>query len=340
MSFLGQSVNPIALDPLNASIGSKFDKTGPNFLGSYRNKIVNGNFQHWQRGTSSSAVGYATADRWRCNNVGTTRTASQQTFAPGQTVVPGNPGNFFRHVVSSVAGSGNYCLVEQVIESVFNLQGGLATYTFWAKADAARNIAVEVTQYFGTGGSPSATVTSIGVTTCALTTSWQKFSIVVTIPSITGKTVGTNGDSGIVLTFWMDAGSTYNSRTNSLGQQSGTFDFAHVSMVEGDATAERDPFENRSHSQEEALCKRYFQIVMVGWRSYATQAANWGYNVTFPYSMRTAPTITLSGTIATSNATGENLAAASPYSVRWNLQSVAAGDCYLLERQLWCDAEL
>src|SRR5574338_1498024 len=80
---------------------------------NFRNKIMNGNFDIWQRGTSQTSAGYGSADRWAFNNTGSTKTTSRQTFALGQTDVPNNPTYFSRTVVSSVAGAGNVTAVVQ-----------------------------------------------------------------------------------------------------------------------------------------------------------------------------------------------------------------------------------
>jgi hypothetical protein len=138
------------------------------------------------------------------------------------------------------------------------LAGKTATLTFWAKADASKNIAVNIRQNFGTGGSPSAAVDTTGGLR-ALTTAWQKFSFTVAIPSISGKTLGSDTNDSLNVEFWFDAGSDFNTRASSLGQQSGTFDIAHVSIVEGDATTESDPVSPRHPQQELALCQRYFR---------------------------------------------------------------------------------
>jgi hypothetical protein len=141
----------------------------------------------------------------------------------------------------------------QNIEDVSTLSGKTAILSFWAKANTDKNISVEFIQKFGTGGSPSAGVAGIGVTTIPLTTSWEKFVVKVNIPSVFGKNIGSNLDDFLNLTFWFDAGSNYDSRTNSLGQQSGTFDIAQIQLEEGSvATA----FEQRPIGIELSLCQR------------------------------------------------------------------------------------
>jgi hypothetical protein len=189
--------------------------------------------------------------------------------------------------VTSVAGASNYAFLLQPVEDVRTFAGHTATLSFWAKADAAKNIAVEFLQFFGSGGSPSAFVAGIGVTTCALTTAWQKFTVTVAVPSISGKTLGTSGNDFLSINFWFDAGSDLNARTNSLGQQSGTFDIAQVQLEAGDVAT---PFEHRSIGQELALCQRYYSI----FRPQA-RAASVGFMITpyyLPVKMRATPTLT------------------------------------------------
>ncbi|MGZ2374972.1 hypothetical protein ACVI3U_002875 [Sinorhizobium medicae] len=162
-------------------------------------------------------------------------------------------------MVTSVAGAASYATKAQRVEDVRSLAGKTATLTFWAKADAAKNIAIEFTQHFGGGGTPSAAVDGIGSQLVALTTAWKKYSVVVAIPSIAGKILGTSENSLLQVWFWFEAGSNWSVRSANLGQQSGTFDIAHVSLVEGDATGEDDPFSPRHLQQELALCQRYFE---------------------------------------------------------------------------------
>jgi len=258
----------------------------------FRNKIINGNFDVWQRGTSQTSAAFGSADRWFCDHVGSTKTASRQMFTLGQTDVPNSPKFFMRHVVTSVAGAGNYCLMWQKIENVEILSGKTVTVSFWAKADSAKNIAVEFEQSFGTGGSPSGVVSGIGSQLIALTTTWARYTATINIPSIAGKTLGTDDNNCLLLLFWFDAGSNWNSRAASLGQRSGTFDIAQVQVEEG---AVATPFEQRPFGMELALCQRYYQEsknILTLFR--ATTSGNFGgayLDVRFVTEFRITPTL-------------------------------------------------
>jgi hypothetical protein len=223
-------------------------------LAGFRNRIINGNFDFWQRGTSFTSSEYG-ADRWGHGRIGTTHTVTQQAFTLGQTAVPNEPTYFCRTVVTSVAGAGNTSQLFQRIEDVRTFAGQQVTVSFWAKIDATKNISIELTQDFGTGGSPSATVTAIGTTKVSIGTSWQKVTVTATVPSISGKTLGTDNNSYLTVNIWFDAGSSFNSRTDSLGQQSGTFEIAQVQVEPGPVAT---PFEHRPIGTELALCQRYY----------------------------------------------------------------------------------
>lgn len=290
MSFIGngvgrQTIQPGQIAPQAVSY-SNLDSTITPGLGGMKNKIINGNFDVWQRGTSTAAVTGQVylADRFCSFSVGSTVTHSQQAFTLGQTAVPGEPTYFLRAVCSSVAGASNQAFIAQPIESVRTFAGQQVTLSFYAKSDASRNMAIEFAQTFGTSGSPSATVVGIGVTTLALTTSWQKFTVTANIPSIANKTITTNDN--LQVTFWMDAGSNLNTRTNSLGQQSGTFDFAQVQLEAGPTAT---VFEKRPIAIELVMCQRYYQQSSFGGYSTTTYI---GAIAPLPVVMRTNQTVT------------------------------------------------
>ena len=269
-------------DPTVTSING-----GP--LAGFRNRIINGNFDFWQRGTSFTGSEYG-ADRWTHGRVGTTHTATRQAFTLGQTAVPNEPTYFCRTVVSSVAGAGNDAVLYQRIEDVRTFAGQQVTVSFWAKVDATKNIAVELEQNFGTGGSPSAIVTTIGTTKVSIGTSWQKVTVTATVPSISGKTLGTNNDHFLLLQIWFDAGSSFNSRTDSLGQQSGTFDIAQVQIEPG---AVATPFEQRPIGTELSLCQRYYETGRVSAFATATNTHHLGAPCFYKVTKRAVPTVAL-----------------------------------------------
>jgi hypothetical protein len=158
-----------------------------------KNKILNSNFSLWQRGTSltytSSGLNYL-PDRFFSWTIGTLNiTVSQQAFAPGTAPVAGYEGQFFlRNAVTSLSGQ-SIQAVGQRIEDVRTLAGQTATFSFWAKADASRTYTTRFIQNFGSGGSGE--VQTSGASH-SVTTSWQRFSVTVSVPSISGKTIGTN----------------------------------------------------------------------------------------------------------------------------------------------------
>jgi hypothetical protein len=167
--------------------------TGLRWQGDYaagKNKIINGDFGIWQRGTSFTTGNLAyvyTADRWLTYFYGSnTASVTQQTFTPGTAPVAGYEGQFFgRFNSSSTANFFSYR-----VEDVRTLAGQTATFSFWAKSNASQTATTSVSQNFGSGG--SATVAGVISGSPALTTSWQRFSYTAAIPSISGKTVGTS----------------------------------------------------------------------------------------------------------------------------------------------------
>jgi len=230
-----------------------------------RNILINGSFLVWQRGISHTAAGYKTNDRWYDNHGDGTVTTSRQTFTPGQTDVPGNPKYFARAVVVTSGTAGSFACKEQWVWHVGIIENRSATLSFYAKADAPKDMAIEFVQNFGLGGSDE--VAGIGVQKVSLTTNWQLFTLHVSLPSIATKTVFSPDDDALVVRFWFEAGSTYNGNTLSLGNQSGTFDLSNVQLERGGA---RSQFERRSYARELYLCQPYFQIVALRYSGKVT----------------------------------------------------------------------
>ena len=246
-----------------------------------RNRIINGDFQVWQRGTSSTSGGYQTADRWAAAFHNGAATMSQQSFTLGQTDVPGEPKFYFRHNVTTQ--STNYMPnIQQNIEGVRSLAGQTVTLSLYAKASKALELKTYIFQYFGSGGSPSSGVVVENSTKIAdLTTSWQRITYTFDVDSINGKTLGSNGNDSLQVYLQMPLSDTY------------SVDFALIQLEVGEQAT---PFEHRSFGEELELCKRYYQQIGSGYGK-ASSTTHFDCSVTFNPPMRSNPTVSDNGTV-------------------------------------------
>ncbi|WP_273794687.1 hypothetical protein [Brucella intermedia] len=245
-------------------------------LAGFRNKIINGDFDIWQRGTAFSASGY-TADRWAIYaGAGSTFSAVKAAYRVGVDAI---------NLVRSTTGTGSLQLYQR-IEGVNTLAGRRVTVTFNAvkvgsTGGAALPVDVSIAQYFGTGGSAGVNLPAKRVTVQATA---EKFSLVFDLPSVEGKTVGAGSYITLVLAV-----------PDTAGNFSGLY-ISHVSLVEGDATAEVDPFSPRHIQQELALGQRYFQTFATGgsWFGGTTCYGDLKLRHVFglPTRMRVPPSIT------------------------------------------------
>lgn len=277
--------------------GQALANAGAGVLAGYRNKVINGNFDIWQRGTMLAAGAGVRflADRWYAYSVGSQYASSRGTWSFGQTVVPGTPTYYLRTDITSVAGANNLVLLRQPIEDVTSLAGRWVTVTFYAWANANRKIWLEFTQAFGVNAGGSEAVQSIGVTEFNLTSTPAKYQACVFIPGLSGKTLGSINITE--LTLWFEGGSGFATRVPGISQQgNGSVFLSRISLVEGDATAEADPFAPRHYQQEMALCQRYFQTFGTGgsWFGGTTCYGDLKLRHVFglPARMRVPPSIT------------------------------------------------
>lgn len=224
-----------------------------NLLNTYagRNLIINGDFQVWQRNTTQSSSGYGSDDRWSNRNSGSTKSHDLMTFTPGSC--PGLETAYYsRTTVTAGGGTSDYVSKLQKIEDVRTAAGRTVTISFWAKSPTATAMTIEFAQVFGSGGSTA--VGGIGINKIVLTSDWTFYEYQVAIPSVSGKTIGT--ESYLKLTFWLDAGSDYHASTDSLGHQSGSFDISQIQLEVGStATA----YEQKTYAQELLDCQRYYE---------------------------------------------------------------------------------
>ena len=251
-----------------------------------KNKIINGDFGVWQRGTSiSSPAGFAyTADRWKFDDVATTGTISRQSFTPGQTAVSGNP-QYFMRIACTTAGGSPYRLL-QPIEAPDAFSGQTFTLSFWAKTPDTGNIS-QIYLSQNNFASGARTDTKIDNGTISLTSSWQKFVFTGTYPSTTGKTL--NASTYASVEFYVSNGN------------SKTVDIAQIQLEAG-STATAFQTATGNPASELAACMRYFQRLIDGsvstierlstGNATSTTAIECTHRLVVP--MRTAPTLSVS----------------------------------------------
>ena len=264
--------------------------------GGDADRIINGDMNIWQRGTSGTANGYTAADRWANSLSGGTVTQSRQAFTLGGALGSTQPTYFLRQTVSGQTLASQYAITAQNIEGVRSYAGQTITVLGWAKlATGAGNVAIEAVQNFGTDGSPSASVTGINPSSISLSASWTPFAAVLNIPSITGKTLGSNGNDYLQVNFWTSAGSDYNARTNSLGLQTIGVDLWGIHIRAGTWTAaDAALYRPRDPGTELALCQRYFQTVFGRMAGFAAAGVGNSYSAPLIVQMRATPTVTTS----------------------------------------------
>ena len=242
------------------------------------NLIINGGMNVKQRADSHSTEGYGSLDRYTLGLSGGSATMSQEDLTLGQSAIPSR----FRHYMKLNCTTGNNnCGFYHYIENPSELEGAYVL-SFYAKGTnpAAGNFALSVQSSYGTGG-------STGVNphdgTLTVTSSWQRFTVAITFPSLTGKTVNdANGTTGI--------------NVRQGGSDTGTAAWAlDITGMQLETGSTATDFEHRSYGEELALCQRYYQKYggVNDW-SVGTSANYNGVNnyLGFPFirEMRAAPT--------------------------------------------------
>jgi hypothetical protein len=286
-----------ASTPANLAVGNNGEtlvadsstSTGLRYQGTMaggKNAIINGGFDYWQRGTSGFTFGGAyNADRWKfyMDGTGVTATITQQALTAGSIVGVDSPYCFQWSV--TVAGSGATTnVLYSLVENVQTFAGQTTVLSFYAKSDATRTaVAPTVNQNFGSGGSGTvgATVTATTGNPTNLTTSWQRFSYTVALPSITGKTIGTGSHVEVNIKLPINTTQV----TQVVGAQ------LEVGSVPTQFTRAGGTLQG-----ELAACQRYYyrnsataNNTTMGW-GFASSSTNVMGIIQFPVMMRTAPT--------------------------------------------------
>jgi hypothetical protein len=261
-----------------------------------KNKIINGDFRVNQRSFTSTTSSTAfTYDRFQTRATDGTTTFTANTFTAGSGPVTSIPAlNYLTIQTTGQTLVSARSAILQKIEDVRTLSDQTATISFYAKASAGSpSVAANFAQIFGSGGSSTVDVAG---QKAAITTSWAKYSFTFTIPSVTGKTIGSN--SGLWAFIWTSAGSDFNTQTASLGIQTATIDIWGVQVEYGSYATPFQTASGGSIQGELAMCQRYYyrtsaetgnQYATFG-SGYMTSTTNFQSILQYPVTMRVSPT--------------------------------------------------
>jgi len=286
---------------------------------NFRNIVINGDMSIAQRGTSFSSIssgnGTYPVDRFRNNMSGAgTWTISQSTTVPtGQGFATS-----VKYDCTTADGSlaaGDYLLFQQIVEAQ-NLQylkfgtssAQNLTLSFWVRSNKTGTYIAEF-YISDTGRSFSKSYTIDSADT------WEKKTI--TFPGDTGGAINNDNGTGLELNFWLAAGSTYSSgslqtswgtRVNA-NMAAGQVNLAdstsnewYVTGVQLETGSVASDFEFLPVDVNLQRCHRYYYLhasnstsMDIGPGGYYTSSMIF-VNVTFPCSMRAAPSVVYNNT--------------------------------------------
>ena len=296
--------------PISSALGSS--ALLPGGLG-FRNKIINGDFGINQRGTlTTTSGGTFVFDRWMQWAADGTSTFSSESFAVGNAISGQEPIKYAQIITSGQSAVGAQSNIQQRVEDVRTCAGQQVVVSFWAKAGSGTpKIAVEIEQNFGSGG--SAVVNYYGGF-ATISTTWARYYVTLTVPSVAGKTIGTS--SFMALNLWVSSGSTNGFRNGSMGIQNNTFQFWGVQLEQN---YQPTPFEQRPIGTELALCQRYYYQYIKGTGQIAS-GYYWATNqyeitVQLPVTMRVGPGLIIAAGTNYYNTREVSIAQISSFSI-------------------------
>jgi len=249
--------------------------SSPNFL-------INGGFDFWQRGTSSTTNSVYIADRWLHSRSAGTHTVSQSSDVPDEADV--------QYSLSFASTSGTSPTITQRIESFNSLQfaGQSVTVSVWAKSTVGTaGLAWSTASPTAKDNWASETSDTSGVFTASMTVdAWTRYTA-----TFTASGLATNGYR---ISIYRDVTTT---STTTL--------YAGVQLEFG-VSATRFKRAGSTYTEEQAACWRYYQrhITILG----RTDATGVWKILGNPIGeiLRATPTSVIVGTISTP-ASGGNI---------------------------------
>ena len=301
---------------------------------SWRNRIINGDMRIDQRNAGASVNVNADASFFPVDRFAAFGQNTDGVFtAQRTTVVPAGEGftNSLKVTVTTAdasVGATQTYLLGQMIEgfNVADLEWGTAnaksvTLSFWTRLSVAGTHGGAILNSAQSYSYPFTYAISAADT-------WEKKTI--TIPGPTAGTWLSDNGIGLRVFFGVGVGSTYKAAAGSWVavrefSATGTVDLIstlnatwYITGVQLEAGSVATPFERRDYGRELIMCQRYFQrqTISIG-DQYAAFSGNIpaATRITFPVTMRAAPTVSFTNVSATlTNTSGANFISVDGFS--------------------------
>lgn len=268
----------------------------PSFNDMGRNLFHNPLFNIAQRGGGPfTGLSSYTLDRWLCIGVSDTVSFTQVNLGDSDRSSIGDEAAIrcLQNVFTGNSGASAYSRIEQRIESMRRLAGKTVTISFYAKAASGTpQIGLNIFQYPGTGGSPSTGQWALAIgNAVTLSTTWNRYSTTISIPSSSGVTLGTNGDDSSWIAFAFSSGSTNNATFGNIGVQSGTIQFWGMQIEIGNTLS---PLAKPDPAYDIYTCLRFYQRLAMFQATFCTGASQAaGTSTTFLVPMRGPPNVSV-----------------------------------------------
>jgi hypothetical protein len=233
----------------------------------FRNRLINGNFQFWQRGTTTATTASYLADRWIAQNIST---QLQSTDVPNAA---------FPYSLEFGNTTSTYPYVAQRLEPIeaANLVSSELTISFWAKNTSGNATLYVELAYPQTTSVYTSTMINAGLSSFTLAnpptvSSWGYYTYTWSSSLLT-----TAFAQGLEVRIVRDNSNPSTTRVTGIQLESG-----------GAAT----PFERLPVQQQLALCQRYYYQGGNGSPGIFNGVTTARYSVMLPVTMRTVPVTT------------------------------------------------
>jgi len=324
----------------------------------YRNLIINGAMQIYQRGAGTLASGQFGPDRFQWGS------ANLDNLAGTLTQDSDAPDNFSSSLKITVTtaetsiASDEYAYLNQRIEAQ-NLQGlgygtssaKQVTLSFWVKSSVTGTFAVGLYKGDNTGQIHNKTYTINSAGT------WEYKTVTFSANTLAGGAIDNDNGIGLYVNWHLGAGSDFKGTSSS----SGWISYVGSSWADGQDTdavltttnatwqitgvqlevgSEATPFEHRSFADELQRCQRYyFQTNQNPTTLYAAASAgpltSYFARYDLPVTMRASPTVTVGLSTGTIGNTRFNV-----NSLWWYFSALGSGNYAYVANIITADAEL